>query len=156
MRDTDTPPQKLAPLTLAPLTLAWSPAKSAGRALVLDGFQLLGCSKQALPQRVIAADVAGRGLTGANSDDLSYFTALESLDASDNSLGVFDLSQLPALRSLCLAYNRVHWIGPPVCEAPFRALLSLDLAYNAVSPDSIHDLSVLPLLRDLGTPLQCC
>ena len=88
------------------------------RPRVLDGFTLLNAAGRTLPGDATQADVSGRGLVDAVPQDLSFFTALERLDASDNAIPLSALARLPSLVDLSLDCNSLAGVRLPPVPVP--------------------------------------
>jgi hypothetical protein len=132
--------------------------KKAANAAVLDGFAMLaGCGISAsqgnmLPDEARRCDVSGQGLGRVDQEDLGYYTRLDYVDAGDNALSVADFGPLPRLRELRLHCNGIsgnQTLRQAVSEGGFSRLATLDLSYNALTPDAFAQLSSLPMLTEL-------
>lgn len=119
--------------------------------LLLNGFLLLDASNNVFPDNALEADISGKGYSAVQTEDLEYFTRLEFLNGSENALQLFDLSRLSTLRDLRLNFNRMRNIALPINGPGFESLLSLDLSYNRLIPESFLPLQSLPVLKILGT-----
>ena len=115
---------------------------------LLDGFLLLEATGKMLPEDGIMANIEGRGLARVVQDDLSFFTRLEYLNAGENNLQLDMFQHLGELRELRLPCNGMQGISD-LDDACFPSLISLDLSYNQLTPDSVVYLGFLPALRDL-------
>lgn len=115
--------------------------------VVIDGFYLLEATGMGFPEDARQALIADKKLVGLVEDDMSYFSEMLYIDASENRLQLAPFGAFPKLRELRLACNQVSFIEPELFG--FECLTCLDLSYNRLSVDCIQALDVLPNLRDL-------
>jgi hypothetical protein len=113
----------------------------------LDGFFMLEATGMGFPEDAQQALLADRKLVSVVEDDMSYFTEMLYIDASENNLQFAPFGAFPKLRELHLACNLISYIPPELFG--FANLTALDLSYNHLSSESIHALEVLPNLKDL-------
>lgn len=113
----------------------------------LDGFFLLEATGMGFPEDAQQALLADRKLVSVAEDDMTYFTEMVFIDASENSLELAPFGAFPKLRELHLACNLIDHIPQELFG--FEHLLVLDLSYNRLNTESIQALEVLPNLRDL-------
>jgi len=99
------------------------------------------------PEDARQALIADKKLVGLVEDDMSYFSELLYIDASENRLQLAPFGAFPKLRELRLACNQISFIEPELFG--FECLTCLDLSYNRLTVDCIQALDVLPNLRDL-------
>lgn len=112
----------------------------------IDGFYLLEVGGLSFPEDLQQINLADRKLSSVVDEDLTYFSELLYVDASENFLPLFPFGALPQLRELRLTCNHIEQIGELY---GFEKLLYLDLSYNKIAAQSIADLGVLPLLKEL-------
>lgn len=116
----------------------------------LDGFFLLKMSNLDYPDNVISVNVSDQKLSNVVEEDLTYFSNLQYLDASDNALDISLLRYLPALQELRLTCNSISNISSiNILSEGFDNLSVLDLSYNHINPESIINLSGIKSLRVL-------
>jgi Leucine-rich repeat (LRR) protein len=113
---------------------------------ILNGFTLLDASGVGLPEDSIAAVLVEKGLVDVNEEDLPFFTGLEYLDVSENSLNIAAFQSLSSLVELRLACNNIYNIGDLY---GFESLQRLDLSYNKLTVLSVQALQALPNLKEL-------
>lgn len=113
---------------------------------ILNGFALLDASGVGLPEDSIAAVLVEKGLVDVNEEDLPFFTGLEYLDVSENSLNIAAFQSLSSLVELRLACNNIYNIGDLY---GFESLQRLDLSYNKLTVLSVQALQALPNLKEL-------
>jgi len=99
-----------------------------------------------LPEDSIAAVLVEKGLVDVNEEDLPFFTGLEYLDVSENSLNIAAFQSLSSLVELRLACNNIYNIGDLY---GFESLERLDLSYNKLTVLSVQALQALPNLKEL-------
>lgn len=112
----------------------------------LDGFVMLEIGQVEFPEDLQQVNLIDRRLNHVVEQDLSYFTELLCIDASENYLSLSSFGILPKLRELRLVYNHITTIEELY---GFSSLLYLDLSYNKLTIESIQALSALPQLKDL-------
>lgn len=113
----------------------------------LDGFFMLEATGMGFPEDAQQAIIADRKLISVMEDDMTYFTEMLYIDASENNLPLASFGAFPKLRELHLACNFIQHI--PTELMGFEHLTCLDLSYNRLTVESIQALEVLPNLRDL-------
>ena len=113
---------------------------------VLDGFFLLKEGKVEFPEEVTRLVIQNKNLGAVAAEDLSYFTNLKFLDASDNYFELDKFGHLSALFELRLRYNHISTVGD--CSL-LKCLEILDLSYNNLTEDAIGALGSIPRLRKL-------
>lgn len=121
----------------------------------LDGFYLLEATGMGFPEDAQQALLADKKLVAVNEDDMSYFTEMLYIDASENALELAPFGVFPRLRELKLACNHITGIDQELFG--FENLTCLDLSYNRLTCESVQALEVLPNLKDLdlsGNKLQ--
>ena len=112
----------------------------------LDGFLLLEMTGVAFPDDARKANVACKRLNEVVVEDLSFFTGLSFLDASENLLDLAPFGILPRLKDLKLACNNITTVSR---ISGFENLQTLDLSYNKLALSSVQALDFLPNLREL-------
>jgi len=120
------------------------PAKEANK--MLDGFLLLESCQVEFPDEARRADVNGRLIADVAQEDLQYFSNLAYLDIGDNRAPFEPMGTFPVLRELHFQCNLVRQISG---IEGFSMLEVLDLSYNALTNDSILELTKMPKLREL-------
>jgi hypothetical protein len=113
----------------------------------LDGFFLLEATGMGFPEDAQQAVIADRKLVSVLEDDMTYFTEMLYIDASENVLPLASFGAFPKLRELHLACNFIEHIPSELLG--FENLTCLDLSYNRLNTESIQALEILPNLRDL-------
>lgn len=113
----------------------------------LDGFFLLEATGMGFPEDAQQALIADRKLFSVMEDDMTYFTEMVYIDASENQLNLYSFGAFPKLRELRLACNHISNIPQELFG--FESLICLDLSYNHLTTESIQALETLPNLRDL-------
>lgn len=113
----------------------------------LDGFFLLEATGMGFPEDAQQAMIADRKLISVMEDDMTYFTEMLYIDASENSLPLASFGAFPKLRELHLACNLIDHIPSELFG--FENLTCLDLSYNRLTTESIQALEILPNLKDL-------
>jgi Leucine-rich repeat (LRR) protein len=118
----------------------------------IDGFFLLEAAKIDFPEDVQHLSITDKKLKTVVDEDLTYFTELFFLDASENYLPFTPFGALPKLKELRIACNRIQKIDEIY---GFNQLMYLDLSYNNLTSESILSLSVLPVLKELDLSGNC-
>jgi Leucine-rich repeat (LRR) protein len=113
---------------------------------VLDGFALLESTGMGFPEDGRRADLSGQGFREVIPEDMSFFTGLVYMDASDNMFDFKSFEDLPRLRELRLVCNEIRHLDD--INGYFK-LQYLDMSYNKLTLESIQSLEALPVLRDL-------
>lgn len=120
------------------------PAKQPNK--LLDGFLLLESCQVEFPDEARRADVNGKLIADVAQEDLQYFTNLAYLDVGDNRAPFEPMGTFPVLRELHFQCNLVRQISG---IEGFAMLEVLDLSYNALTNESILELTKMPKLREL-------
>lgn len=114
---------------------------------VLDGFYILDAASVTMPEEVLQLTICNKSLTSLVEDELTYFTEVLYIDASENSLPFKGFGAFPKLCELRLACNNIKNI--PELPYGFNNLLYLDLSYNKLTIESICSLYDVPFLKEL-------
>lgn len=112
---------------------------------ILDGFMLINSCKVKNPHQATRAKISCKNISEVVEEDLNFFDNLTYLNASENKIKLKQLTNLRNLRELILQYNNIKSIE--ITNNDFPKLEVLDLAYNAIPPGSILQLSWLPNLK---------
>eukprot|EP01039_Chlorochromonas_danica_P000757 gene757-821_t len=112
----------------------------------LDGFYLLEVAAISFPEDVQQINLSDRHLLSVIEEDLPYFTELLYLDLSENRLPLSPFGALPQLRELRMVCNHLQQIDE---ITGFQKLLFLDLSYNSINLESIIELTMIPILKEL-------
>ena len=107
----------------------------------LDGFLLLEMAGMGFPDDARKANVSNKRLSEVVVEDLSFFTDLLFLDASENFLDLAPFGILPRLKDLKLCCNNIERIHN---LQGFQRLQTLDLSYNKLTLDSVQALGKPP------------
>jgi hypothetical protein len=118
------------------------------RKKVLDGFKLLELSGLALPEELLCVNLNGGEFTEVAADDMSYFTELQSFDASENYLELADFCHFSSLKVLKIPSNNMQTVGY-LSKTWFQNLVCLDLSYNNLGYNDFTMLGALPQLKEL-------
>lgn len=136
----------------APITLAHYRRQDVGEEksdklkTELDGFYILEATGMGFPEDVQQLLLSDKKLRTVVEDDLTYFTELLFVDASENFLELSSFGAIPKLIELRIACNHITEINDLF---GFNQLMYLDLSYNKLRMDNIQALEVLPNLKEL-------
>lgn len=119
--------------------------------VVLDGFLILNACEADDPEEVMAVTLQASQLTSSVREDLLYFTALKTLDVSDNQLCMGDVLPFPHLETVHLVCNNVVSLAdvPQSDSTSLSSLMALDLAYNRIPARDLLYLGACHGLRHL-------
>jgi len=129
---------------------------------LLDGFLILATGGFTLPDDVVRVQLTSLDIVEV-SDDLRFFTNLDSLDLGDNRLNYREVLEhvlvAPRLTKLSLACNQLAALA---CHrsvvhpaGSFATLEALDLGYNELHGDVLINLAALPRLKKLNLTANC-
>mmetsp|Transcript_21790 Transcript_21790/g.36042 ORF Transcript_21790/g.36042 Transcript_21790/m.36042 type:complete len:535 (-) Transcript_21790:643-2247(-) len=114
---------------------------------VLDGFLILEEAGVDDPADVTDVFLNCRNITSVLTQDLSFYIHLRRVELGDNRVQINDMVMLRCLRELHLYCNGI--VSYEYEQDTFPELEVLNLAYNALSVQSVEELSKLPCLREL-------
>ena len=103
----------------------------------LDGFILLEMTGMGFPDDARKANISNSRLNEVVMEDLSFFTGLMFVDASENFLDLAPFGILPRLKDMKLCCNNIEHIHN---LQGFERLQTLDLSYNKLTLDSVQAL----------------
>ena len=111
----------------------------------LDGFVLIEGAQVTDPNDVHEVTLSNKGLARVNEADCGYFSHLSYLVADDNRLKFGDLGCFTALSELHLRCNALRSLASS--PGSFPNLVSLDVSFNQIHPETIPHLGTIPTLR---------
>jgi len=99
------------------------------------------------PSQAIKSKLAGENIVDVKEEDLVHFSNLTTLDISDNSILMSQLSNLVNLEELDIQYNNLDHLS--LNSGSFPRLCSLKLNYNKIPPSHLVELGNLQNLQIL-------